>query len=77
MITEECGSCGYEVDVRDMATYMMGAGNDSQPECICKICASTFISNAVHYNYENKELYMAIGWIGNYIIDEIRKGRQE
>jgi hypothetical protein len=70
---ENCESCGYPVDdpLEEVVVNAYRRDKEHFERRICKICYSTFITNAI--GSKDEELFATIGWIGNYIIDEIRK----
>jgi hypothetical protein len=69
---EECEACGYLVEVLKEIHYNWRRDKDELRLRLCKICSNTFIGDAIYERDENIELYRTIGWIGNYIVDEIR-----
>ena len=40
---------------------------------LCEICSHTHLSSCMTNPHKDSYLYKAIGWIGNRILEEIRK----
>ncbi len=72
MITGNCDSCGYFTEVKVSET-----GPPANREALlCDICSSTLIGKAHFWpqKYMNESrILQTIGWIGNRLIEEIRK----
>lgn len=67
---EECDSCGFVTEV-----HVLAPSNILRKESmtLCRLCADTFAANALEHNYEDQPLYSTICYIGNVILEEIRK----
>lgn len=66
-----CDFCGYET--KELETIEAPVtGNKGN---VCKICFSTSAGNALIYpnQYDNKEVMKQISFVGNMILDEIKK----
>jgi hypothetical protein len=69
---EECESCGYPVEIlNEVIRNEFRRDKEEVKMRVCEICYSTFITNSI--GSKDEELFQTIGWIGNYIVDEIRK----
>ena len=70
---DECLGCGYTTEVEPYKSDLPGSGDHIH---LCKICANTPIGNSVEYfeQYSNERSTLkTIGYIGNMLLDEIKK----
>jgi len=66
-----CDNCGYPAELEQYQSPIETGAFDS----LCHICANTHLAKALHYprHVDDPQLYQAIAYIGNMIVDEIRK----
>lgn len=73
----DCDNCGYPAPTAK--THRNQVARDDEI-FLCEICYCTFLSNPTLYPstwLEHKELFGGLAWIGNKVLDEIRKGRDQ
>ena len=79
-IIETCHTCAAEAPVRTFDIHREGIGAlSSEKQELCEVCASSMISNAAHYpsQYENTELFQALGYCTNMLLDAITQRRKD
>lgn len=71
---KECDCCEYETEVRSYkVTNQFGSLTE---HWFCEICANTYLATAVASPEKcpDDRLYKSVAYIGNLILDEIKKG---
>ena len=72
----ECDCCGYKAELEKVTgrrTY--GVSVEEHSYNLCEICRSTFAGNIMFYpgQYENHPLIKIVAYIGNMILEAIKK----
>ncbi len=71
-----CRCCGYPAPLKEYGgPIVAGYGGGKGKSMFCKICAATFLSHCITYPDlygAERPLWSSIGWIANYLRDEIR-----
>jgi len=74
---EECESCGFETELFEVKepTY---SGTPLRYR-LCNLCNETLAGTAKFYprQYQNPEILKTICYVGNAILQELRRGRGE
>ena len=67
----ECNCCGYDTELKAVKNIIP----EEESYYLCEICRSTLIGNLLFYpgGYENHPLLKSVAYIGNMILDEVRK----
>jgi hypothetical protein len=75
----ECACCQYETTALEL--YPANAMGQHGASWLCEICASTYIANMWDYPklYDHHSIILgqAIAWVGNRLLDELRKGNTD
>ncbi len=75
----DCDNCGYPAPT--VQTHKSCVQRSADDEVfLCEICYCTFLSNPTMYpslHRDDKELFGGLAWIGNKILDEIRKAKPQ
>ena len=75
-INGQCLSCRYVTEVTDFA-WDINCEEDKHrpPMLLCELCANTPAGTALQYPHgKDRHTLQTLCWIGNCILDEIRKG---
>ena len=77
-IPEECYCCGYQTKkltlFKNLDTKIGGGGKLIHDDFwYCDLCASTMASTSDRYLYEDANIMKTICYVGNVILDAIKK----
>lgn len=74
---DECECCGFETKALkkfNLDTMIAGGGRLRKDDFwFCELCASTPASNSYTYLYEDRRVVQTICYVGNVLLQEIRK----
>lgn len=68
-----CSNCAYETETEEYETI---GREGKEKHNFCFICINTYLSRAttnLRQYGEQAALFQSIGWIANYLLEEIRK----
>lgn len=68
----ECESCQFpDIECKTYRVYGRGTEED-QKKNYCEVCASSLISNLVHYGHPDSPVLQTIGYCTNLILKAVR-----
>lgn len=72
-----CSNCAYETETKE---YEIIDRMGKEIYNLCFICANTYLGRATTHSRQYGEqatLFQSIGWIANYLLEEIKKEKSK